>query len=336
MPNSNTKYQPSSINTISISSSVLLSLLRHTSEHYPALFSGALLGFEDETTIDITHAFPYPYPDQYEGGSFKSRSGSQYQKDLLENFKKLGYGIEFQGWFQSTISGNFITSQLIEGLAQQQLNNSNIFILIHDMSSINQEISLKALRLSTGFMNTYTEGKWKSKDLEKNKLSYLNIFDELELNIQNQELINLFLTSQSQQSSSPTTKQTESELQILNLLSNSNSTSQLLESLYSQVDSFNYDQNNFNYYQRQYQKESSKIQQWKQQRKYENLERAKNGEKEIENNDDWKNIFKLPIEPSRMNNLLHSSSIEILADDILKKCDEELQKSFVINKKLTL
>ncbi|KAI5952477.1 hypothetical protein KGF54_003344 [Candida jiufengensis] len=330
MPNNNHKYEPSTINTISISSSVLLSLLRHTSEHYPALFSGALLGFEDEKTIDITHGFPYPYPDQYEGGSFKSRSGSQYQKDLLENFKKLGYGVEFQGWFQSTISGNFVTTQLIEGLAQQQLNNSNIFILIHDMSSIGQEVNLKALRLSTGFMNAYIDGKWKSKDLEKNKISYLNIFDELEIKIQNQALTELYLTTTKEP------KTTESELQILNLLSNSNSTSQLLESLYSQVDSFNYDQNNFNYYQRQYQKEGSKIQQWKQQRKYENLERAKNGEKEIENNDEWKSLFKLPVEPSRYNNLLHSQSIDLLADDILKKCDEELQKSFAINRKLTL
>ena len=68
---------------------------------------------------------------------------------------------------------------------------------------------------------------------------------------------------------------TESELDVLNLLSNQNATGQLLESLSGQVDSFNYDQNNFNYYQRQYQKEQSKIQQWKQQRKLENLERAK-------------------------------------------------------------
>lgn len=124
------KYTPPTVSTVTLSSSVLLSLLRHTSEHYPSIFSGALLGFEDEKTVDITHAFPFPYPDQYEGGSFKSKSGSQYQKDLLENYKKLGYGVEFQGWFQSTVSGSFVTSQLVEALAQQQLQNPNIFILI--------------------------------------------------------------------------------------------------------------------------------------------------------------------------------------------------------------
>lgn len=324
----NNHQQSEQHNTIHISSSVLLSLLRHTSESYPSLFSGALLGFEDDNqSIDITHGFPFPYPDQYEGGSLRSRSGGQYQKDLLETFKKLGYGVEFQGWFQSTISGNFVTTQLIEGLAQQQLVNKNAFILIHDMSSIGKEVSLKALRLSQSFMNVYKDGKWKSKDLEQNKLSYFNIFDELVLSIQNQSLVDLYLSNLAPV---PTT---ERELEVLNLSSNQHSTQQLLESLYSQVDSFNYDQNNFNYYQRQHHKEVSKITQWKHQRKLENLERAKKGEPELDS-EEWKSIFKLPSEPSRFNNMLYSHSIDVLADDILKKCGEELTKSVVISKNL--
>ena len=107
-------------------------------------------------------------------------------KRFVRKFQKLGYGIEFLGWFQSTVSGNFVTNQLIEGLAQQQLINSNAFILINNLSSVGQEVSIKALRLSTGFMNAYVDGKWKSKDLESNKISYLNIFEELNLEISNQ------------------------------------------------------------------------------------------------------------------------------------------------------
>ena len=96
------------------------------------------------------------------------------------------------GWFQSTVSGNFVTNQLIEGLAQQQLINSNAFILINNLSSVGQEVSIKALRLSTGFMNAYVDGKWKSKDLESNKISYLNIFEELNLEISNQKLVDVY------------------------------------------------------------------------------------------------------------------------------------------------
>ncbi|KAK6460452.1 eukaryotic translation initiation factor [Scheffersomyces coipomensis] len=325
------KYQAPTATSINVESSVLLSLIRHTSENYPSLFSGTLLGFEDdEGSIDITHVYPFPYPDQYEGGSFRSRSGAKYQQEILESLKKLGYGVEFQGWFQSTIAGNFITTQLIEGLAQQQLINKNSFILIHNMSSVNKEIELKALRLSEGFIGAYLDGKWKSKDLESNKISYLNIFTELPINIHNQNLVNLYLSNLNQQQD----EGEQDEFDVLNLSSNQNVTAQLLESLYSQVDSYNYDQNNFNYFQRQQQKEISKISQWKQQRKLDNLERAKRGDPELDT-EEWKSIFRLPSEPSRYNNMLHSHAIDVLADDILKKCEEELTKSVAIERKLT-
>lgn len=64
------------------------------------------------------------------------------------------------------------------------------------------------------------------------------------------------------------------------------------------------------------------------------LERAKIGEKELDT-EEWQSLFKLPTEPSRYNNMLHSHAIDVLADDILKRCDEDLTKSFAIERKLT-
>ncbi|KAF5210424.1 putative eukaryotic translation initiation factor 3 subunit H [Clavispora lusitaniae] len=320
-------YQAPTATSIEIEGSVLLSVLRHTSENYPSLYSGSLLGFEDDNgSIDITHAYPFPYPDQYEGGSLRSRSGSKYQQEILETLKTLGQGVEFQGWFQSTISGNFVTSSLIEALAQQQLANKNTFILIHNMASIGK-VDLKAIRLSENFLTTYLEGKWKTKDLEAHKLSFFNIFEEIGITIHNQHLVNLYLASAEPEVAA-------NEFDNLNFSSNSNITTQLLENLYSQIDSFNFDQTNFNYYQRQLQKEHTKILQWKQNRKLENAERAKIGESELDP-EEWQSIFKLPTGPSRFNNTLYSRSIDEFADDILKKCDEELVKSFAIERKLT-
>lgn len=321
------EYQAPTATSVEIEGSVLLSVLRYTSENYPSLYSGSLLGFEDDNgSIDITHAYPFPYPDQYEGGSLRSRSGSKYQQEILETLKSLGQGVEFQGWFQSTISGNFVTSLLVEALAQQQLVNKNTFILIHNMASIGK-VDLKAIRLSENFLTTYLDGKWKTKDLESHKLSFFNIFDEVEMKIHNQHLVNLYLANTE-------IKVADNEFDNLNFSSNSNITTQLLENLYSQIDSFNFDQTNFNYYQRQLQKEHTKVLQWKQNRKLENAERAKIGEPELDP-EEWQTLFKLPNGPSRFNNTLYSRSIDEFADDILKKCDEELVKSFAIERKLT-
>lgn len=320
-------YEAPTAQSVEFEGSAILSILRHTSENYPSLYSGSLLGFEDDSgAVSITHAYPFPYSDQYEGGSLRSRSGNKYQQEIYDALKSLDLGVEFQGWFQSTISGNFVTSQLIESLAQQQLSNKNSFILIHNMASIGKEVELKALRLSENFLTTYLDGKWKTKDLESHKLSFLNIFDEIPINIHNQHLVNLYLAGNEPEPCA-------SEADNLNFNSNSNITTQLLENMYSQIDSYNFDQTNFNYFQRQLQKEHTKIFQWKQARKVENAERSKRGEPDLDL-DDWHGSFKLPTGPSRFNNTLYSRAIDEFADDILKKCDEELIKSYAVERKL--
>lgn len=271
--------------------------------------------------------YPYPYPDQYEGGSLRSRNGAKYQLDILESLRDLGYGVEFQGWFQSTVSGNYVTTQLVDALVLQQLVNKNAFILIHGMTGTVKNLDLKAIRLTENFVTAYLDGKWKSKDLEAHKLSFLNIFEEIPINVKNQKLIDLYLAN------ADSCKTSSKSSDVLNLSIDQDITPQLLETLYSQIDAYNYDQTNYNYYQRLRQKEQSKITQWKQQRKLENMERAKNGEKELDP-EEWHSMFKLPTEPSRYNNMLHSYAIDVLADDVLEKCDEELTKSFAIERKL--
>ncbi|KAG7196260.1 uncharacterized protein KQ657_000275 [Scheffersomyces spartinae] len=319
-------YTAPTATSVEIEGSALLSVVKHSSSNYPSLFSGTLLGFRsDEGTIDITHAYPYPYPDQYEGGLFKSKSGAKYQQEIQETLKGLGYGVEFQGWFQSTFGGNFVTTQLVDSLAQQQLSNANAFVLILDMVSINKELDVKALRLTESFIKTYIDGKWKTKELATNELTYQNIFEEIPVIIRNLKLVNLFLSSQG--------PSLDDSYDILNMSSNQNVNTQLLESLYSQVDALNYDQSIFNYYQRQLQKEMGRVQQWKNQRRLDNLERAKNGEKELDP-EEWKSLFRLPNEPSRYNSTLHSYAIDVLADDILKKCDHELTNAFAIERNL--
>lgn len=311
--------------------SVLLSMLRHTSENYPQLYSGSLFGFEDdEGLIDITHAYPFHMPDQYEGGLFRSRFGQKYYQEIQDTLAQAGYGVEFQGWFQLTVSGNFVTTQLVDASAQQQLANKNAFLIVHNLASVGKELELTALRLTQNFIEAYLDNKWKAKDLEEHRLLYLNIFEEVDIVVHNMHLVNLYLANEGGSQAAATTEQ---EFQTLHLSSNQNVTAQLLESLYLQVDSYNYDQNNFNYYQRLTQKENSKINQWKQQRKLENLERTKRGEPTLDT-EEWRSLFKPISEPPRYNNMLHSHAIDVLADDILKKCDEELTKSFAIEKKL--
>lgn len=321
-------YEEPSVTSLEIQGSVLLSIVRHTTEQYPSLWLGLLLGFEkDDGVVDITHAFPFPYPDQHEGGSIKSRSGNKFQQEVLEAVRSLGAGVEFQGYFQSTLSGNFVTAHLVEALAQQQLTHKNTFVIVHNLAAAGKQTNIRALRLSKNFLEAHIDGKWKTADLEKHSLSFSNIFDEIPIAVHNQHLENLYLALTPLPSG-------EDKASRLNFSSNANVSTKLLESLYSQIDAYNFDQTNFNFLQRQFQKERSKIVQWKQSRKAENAELAKQGKKELDE-DEWQSHFKLPARPSRLNNTLHLRAINELADDILLQCDEELIKSVAIERKLS-
>lgn len=305
-----------------------MSLITQMSRKFPSLYSGALLGFEDEQgVIEVLHSHLFPYPDQYEGGSFKSKSGISYQQKALETLKKTGYGLEFLGWFQATISGNFVTPLLIECLILQQLQNKNAFLLIYNIAFQNCQPQFKALRFTKNFVNLYLDGKWTSKNMQTHNLFFLNIFEEIPIFFKNSSLVNLFLATHPIDDNFETMN-----FSSLNLFSNQLTTTLMLESLFGQIDSYNYDQNNFNYYQRQHQKEQTKISQWIQQRKLENLERSKKGEVEL-NLDEWKSIFKLPVEPSRYINILHSHSIDVFSEDVLKNTNDELKKSIVIERR---
>jgi translation initiation factor 3 subunit H len=67
--------------------------------------------------------------------------------------------------------------------------------------------------------------------------------------------------------------------------------------------------NNFQYYQRQVAREQTKITAWQAKRKAENAGRVAAGQAPLPE-DDWKALFKLPTEPSRLESMLLARQVE--------------------------
>jgi translation initiation factor 3 subunit H len=63
------------------------------------------------------------------------------------------------------------------------------------------------------------------------------------------------------------------------------------------------------YYQRQLAREQTKVTAWQAKRKAENAGRAAAGQAPLPE-DDWKNLFKLPTEPSRLESMLLARQVE--------------------------
>ena len=79
----------------------------------------------------------------------------------------------------------------------------------------------------------------------------------------------------------------------------------LLES----IETHQTEQNNAQYYQRSLAREQAKIQGWQQKRKQENALRAQQKQPPLPE-DEWQKLFKLPVEPSRLELLLVGRQVE--------------------------
>lgn len=67
--------------------------------------------------------------------------------------------------------------------------------------------------------------------------------------------------------------------------------------------------NNYQYYQRSLAREQTKITAWQQKRKAENAARTASKQPLLPE-DEWQRLFKLPVEPSRLETLLNSRQVE--------------------------
>lgn len=91
--------------------------------------------------------------------------------------------------------------------------------------------------------------------------------------------------------------------------------SQTCDNLLDSIESHHTEANNFSYYSRALAREQAKIQQWQAKRKAENAARAIQKQPPLDE-DEWKKLFKLPTEPSRLENMLNTRQVEQYARQV--------------------
>lgn len=174
-----------------------MKIIKHSAEHFPRPVAGPLLGFDvhqDVLKITQTHRFP-AYTD--EGSPYKSRANTSFQEELLLQLKE-DSSSQLLGWYQTSISGKFVTDSLLESLAYGQLRqSSNSIVLIHDPAKAQYGVlSLRAYRLSKTFLDIYTANDFSAEALNKGGLSFDGMFEELPVQIHNNHLASLLLASE--------------------------------------------------------------------------------------------------------------------------------------------
>lgn len=306
----------------------MLKIVKHVYEHYPVQVCGQLLGFEeleDTKELNISYSFPFPsIANDTEGNaSVRSKGMIKYQNDMIDHLKEVNVDANPTGWYVSGNMGRFFNQAVIENMLSYQNTNPESVMLVHDVSKSAQSgFSLKAYRLSPAYLAVRKEGKFTTDNLTKNELSYHTIFEELPVKVSNSHLVTLYLQS----------IEHKPDYDHLNISIDSY-LEKNIEGIFDSVDDFHYDQGNYNYYQRQMSREKLKIQQWQQKRKAENNARQQQGKQPL-STEEWKSLFKLPDEPSRVENLLISGQIDQYCNQIEEFGSSITPKLFAAQKNL--
>ncbi|KAK9479147.1 hypothetical protein V1514DRAFT_362808 [Lipomyces japonicus] len=339
-----------------VDSGVFLKIAKNASESFPASVSGLLLGLDANSVLQVTHAFPFPtsdnnnssgsgYANNDDSVNPRSKSNLKYQADMIRLLKEVNIEANPVGYFISAYLGGFFNQALIDNLLAFHASNPNSIILVHDVTrSSHGTVSLKAYRLSESFLETNKSsgGKFTTESLIKNGLTFLDVLEELPISIKNSHLATALLQNLDQptfERENDPSSLVQSSVLSPNFDSLDLSIDPYLEKnaelLIESIDDYFTEQGTFNYYQRQLAREQSKVQQWIQKTRSENAIRERSNIPLVPE-DDWQKQFKLPTEPSRLDNLLISAQINQYSNQIEESASVAASKLFAIQNGLDI
>jgi translation initiation factor 3 subunit H len=327
---------------------VVMKVIKHCSSKFPTTATGSLVGMDINGTLEVTNTFPFPVIDlppeaQYEqqhqqhfnaaAAAPRAKSNTTYQSDMIKMLREVNIDAQNVGWYTSANLGNFVNNNFIENQYYYQKDvNERTIALVHDVSRSSQgALSLRAFRLSVPFMAAFKEQKFTTANLQKSGLKYQDILVELPIQIHNSHLVTTFLhqipknltTDALPPPSSLSAIENNASLRADSLaptfdtltLSIDPFLSQTCDNLLETVETHHVESNNFSYYSRALAREQAKIQQWQAKRKAENAQRALSKQTPLPE-DEWERLFKLPQEPSRLENMLNSRQVEQYARQV--------------------
>lgn len=155
-------------------------IIKHSSQTFPTIATGAMVGMDVEGQLQITNSFPFPHTadaastdnnnnynnhndsQNQAAAAPRSKANQVYQNEMVKFLREVNVDAQNVGWYMSTNMGNFVNLNTIENqyFYQSQLNERTV-ALVHDVGRSSQgSLSLRAYRLSPQFIAAYKEGKF--------------------------------------------------------------------------------------------------------------------------------------------------------------------------------
>lgn len=325
------------LKAVQVEALVVMKIVKHCASTFPTTATGAIVGMDRNGLLEMTNTFPFPTTDvaNADGGhqndasalaaaAPRAKANITYQNEMIRHLKEVNVDANNVGWYTSATMGNFVNLSFIENQYHYQKDSDKMVALVHDASRSSQgALNLRAFKLTQNFMTAYKEGKFTTDSLQKSKLSFKDILQELPVSIHNSHLLTSFLHKLP---ALPKKPEVEMPTSLSDILKNDFQTplypsvdtldlsidpflEKTCDLLLDSIESHYTELNNHQYYQRQLAREQAKITAWQSKRKAENATRVAANQPPLPE-DEWQRIFKLPQEPSRLEGMLNAKQVE--------------------------
>lgn len=316
-----------SVHRVQIDGLALMKILKHARENPAEATSGPLLGLNLQNCLEITNCFPFP---SSVGGDDED-GGQRYLIEMLKCLREVNVDHHQVGWYQTTVLGAHLTSDMIQRQYEYQKQIEESVVLIYDpVRTAQGSLSLRAYRLSKQFMETWEGKDFSSKTLKRNKITFENVFKEVPVVIRTSHLARALLHELGQEQLRPRKgKEQKHDFEQLDITSNS-FLERNVRSLMDCVDELGNESQKFNFYMRNVQRQEQAKKLHLDKRKVQNAELKEAGKEELPDEDLSNNpLFKPAPAPSRLESLLITGQINHYCDQIAQFASSNYGKLFL-------
>eukprot|EP01102_Stenamoeba_stenopodia_P002380 TRINITY_DN121_c0_g1_i1.p1 TRINITY_DN121_c0_g1~~TRINITY_DN121_c0_g1_i1.p1 ORF type:complete len:349 (+),score=97.74 TRINITY_DN121_c0_g1_i1:209-1255(+) len=322
--------EDSRLDVVQLDSLVIMKIIKHCKENLPELVNGQLLGLDIGRTLEVTNCFPFPNRGADDEEVAEEESAAEYQIAMMRCLREVNVDNNTVGWYQSTYLGSFLNESMIDTQYKYQVAIPKCVVVIYDpLRTAHGALSLKAFRLTEAFMELYKNQDFTVESLRKSNVSFQDIFEEVPIQLRNSNLSNAALY---ELEDSPLWDPKANIFDSLDLSTNP-FLEKNLEFLIEYIDDLSVEQNRFQYYQRNVQRQQAQLALWLQKRRAENIQRRANGEEELpeEESPSVNPLFKPIEQPSRLESLLITNQINNYCQQVNQFAGQSFGKLFLLD-----
>jgi translation initiation factor 3 subunit H len=172
---------------------VLLKIVKHAKDMLPEYAYGQLLGLDFEDRTEITHCFP-DISSSGEETADTQEQAENFRMEMLRCLRDVNVDHNTVGWYASTYMNSFVDENTIAVQFRYQSELSSSVMLVYDpMRTSLGTLHIRALRLTPLFMELYKAHRFTQDDLQRERFTEEQIFEEIPIVVHNPAIIQAML-----------------------------------------------------------------------------------------------------------------------------------------------